>query len=113
MVPPSSVEAVAERSVDMQSARIGSSETGTGNATSSGRQDSRGSVAFHRGCVRQIIDLHGTKDLEKLQSLFNITRRSIVIGFEIRFGYNRPHMHRRWITRILERVEVEELGLTN
>ncbi len=113
MVPPSGVEAVAERSVDMQPAQVSSGETGTGNAASSKRRDSGGHVAFHRGCVRQLIDLHGTEDLEKLQSLFNITRRSIVIGFEIRFGYDRPHMHRRWITRILERVEVEELGLTN
>ncbi len=113
MVSPSGVEAIAERPVDVQSARNSSGETGTGNATSSRHPNSRGAVAFHRGCVRQLIDLHGMEDLEKLQSLFNITRRSIVIGFEIRFGYDRPHMHRRWITRILERVEVEELGLTN
>ena len=113
MVPPSSVKAIAERPVDMQSARNTSGETGTVNAASSRRQDSRGAVAFHRRSVRQIIKLHGTDDLEKLQSLFNVCRRSIVLGFEMRFGYDGPHMHRRWITRILERVEVEELGLTN
>ncbi len=113
MVPPSGVEAIAERPVDMQSARISSSEAGTSDAASSERQDSRGSVAFHRRSVRELIDLHGMGDHEKLQSLFDVNRRAIVLGFEDRFGYDRPHQHRRWITRILERVEVEELGLTN